>query len=340
MNAQFLRIATSIAALAIAAATPSFGATIVRGSSLPQRYAPQVHQSLVSPEAKKQKQLLYVGDNANNRILVYKLKGKGQNPAPIATITNGVFGPQGITTDESGNLYVTNLFGNNVTIYAPGSLIPQRTISQGINSPTDVKVDGFGNVYVANSPGLGAESYVSLYPAGSSTPSSVWYTPVANMIISGITLLNPTMQGETSVYAAAYTVNPSSELATGDVLSCYPGFGTCVALFSPFGQTGGITVQQSPGGGPSKPFKFALVDQYVPGIDFFSNAQLSSQMVTGGTPEFLTFNSTQTELFLADRQAAGVTEYSWPGGQVLNHFYPGKQAAVYGVAVTPAGTYF
>ena len=107
----------------------------------------------------KRKKLLYVSDNINNAIYVYDLQGNQQSPQPIYTITNGLAGPQGISTDKQGNLYVANLYNNTVTVYAPGAMSPKLTIPN-LNTPTDVKVDGFGNVYVSDAPGGSFQSNV------------------------------------------------------------------------------------------------------------------------------------------------------------------------------------
>jgi hypothetical protein len=282
---------------------------------------------------KKKVKLLFVSDNENNRVLVYNAASKTQNPPPIRTITNGVQAPNGITTDKSGNLYVANYVANTVTIYAPNASAPKTTISNGLNGPWDVKVDGFGNVFVANVPLYGGTNTVSEYPAGSSSPSDTWSAP-SGLTISGIALLNPTMQGETSIYALAYSLNGSG-FASGTALTCYPGSPTCTNLGYSFGQTGGIAVEQSP---TSKPFEWLAVDQYIPGIDIFTQGQSSKQLVTGGTPEFIALNSTDNELFVADRFYGRVVEYSFPAGKELNSYSPGG-AQVYGVATFPAGTY-
>jgi hypothetical protein len=290
--------------------------------------------------AKAKKTTLYVADNANNQISEFHVT-KLKSPQPFAVITNGIAGPQGITTDKAGNLYVANMYGDTVTIYAPGATTPKATLSNGINSPTDVRVDAFGNLYVSNSPGFGAQSFIDEFPAGSSAPSAQWFTPAGNQIISGFALLNPSQSGETSIYAAAYTLNGSG-FASGALLSCYPGNSTCVSLGqSTFGQTGGVAVAESPG--LSKPFDYLVIDQYLPGVDnFVVNGGISeSQLVTGGTPEFMALNALKTQLFVSDRFSGNVYEYSYPGGKVLNTFSPhGGHTQIYGVAVSPAGTYF
>jgi hypothetical protein len=332
------KLILGVATLAVAASTlaPASAAVRFTANSLPaQRSLPSYDDA-----AKKAMPLLYVGDNANNQISVFKVAAGVKSPAPFEVIKSGLYGPQGLTTDKAGNLYVANLYGNNVTIYGAGATSPKATLTSNISSPTDVKVDAFGNIYVANSPGFGAHSFILEFPAGSTSPSSVWYTPQTNQVLSGITLLNPTMQGSTSIYAASYTLNGSG-FAQGSVLSCYPGNSTCATTLSNFGQTGGITVAQSPGG--KKPFQFLMVDQYIPGVDVFTSQQESGQVVTGGTPAFIALNAARKDLFVADAFYGRVSEYTWPAHKLVNQFNPARGSdtpLIIGVAVSPAGTYF
>jgi hypothetical protein len=111
-----------------------------------------------------------------------------------------------------------------------------------------------------------------------------------------------------------------SGFAKGVALTCSPGSPTCTQLGGySFGQTGGIAVANSPG---AKPLEFLAVDQYLPGVDTFTLGGPSSQLVTGGTPEFIALNSTDNQLYVADSFNAQVVEYSFPGGKQLNTFTP------------------
>jgi len=305
------------------------GSTSYSSAAAPAQ--PQIqHAPPIDPNLKSK--LLFVSDNENNRISVYNAASKTQNPPPLRTITNGIVGPNGLATDKTGNLYVANYVSGTVTIYAPNASTPKTTLSNGLNGPFDVKVDGFGNVYVANDPLSGAAPFIQLYPKGSTTPTYTWTAPGQGMVISGLALIDPLQQGETSIYALEFTSTPSG-LATGGLLTCYPGAPTCTQLGYSFGQTGGIAVAQSPTG--SKPFTFLAVDQYVPGVDTFTLGKPMTQLVTGGTPEFITLNSAATQLFVADRFYGRVVEYSYPAGKQLNTFSSGGQT--YGVATFPSG---
>jgi hypothetical protein len=327
-----LRVSTGIATISLLA-SPLTGCS-GSSSALPAGPALTAPATATQPAAGKPK-LLFVSDNENNRISVFDTATRTQNPPPIRTITTGIAGPNGITTDRPGNLYVANYVSNSVTVYAPDAGTPKTTITNGLNGPFDVKVDGFGNVYVANNPLSGAAPFIQLYPKGASSPSYTWTAPASGMVISGLALLNPLQKGETSIYALEYTLNPS-DFAIGGALTCYPGAPTCTQLAGySFGQTGGIAVAQSPS---SKPFQFLAVDQYIPGIDILTLGQPSSQMVTGGTPEFITLNSTGSQLYVADRFYGRVVEYSFPAGKQLNTFTPGG-GQIYGVATSPSEAY-
>lgn len=342
---SILRAATGLAVASLIA-QPLAGCSGATGSALPGAPAAMpaaipaavtARGSAAMPDAspdgkKKKKTQLFASDDENNKILVFTV-GKAQNPPATRSITSGISQPNGIAIDKSGNLYVANYYTNSVTIYAPNSNTPKTTLTNGLNGPWDVKVDGFGNVYVSNNPISGATNYIALYPAGSSSPSYTWSAPQQHMEISGITILNPNQQGYQSIYALAYTLNGSG-FATGTALSCYPGNSTCVSFGSTFGQTGGIAVAQSPG---STPFQWIAVDQYVPGIDIFTQNGSTKQIATGGTPEFVTLNSAGNDLFLADRFSGNVTEFSYPAMTKVNSFHVGGQ--LYGVATNPSGSY-
>lgn len=287
----------------------------------------------VDAKGKKKAELLFVSDNENSKILVFDVTKK-KNPPVVRTITSGISSPNGIATDESGNLYVANSYSGTITVYAPNSSTPKTTISSGLSDPFDVKVDAAGNIFVANDPIYGGTSYINEYPSGSSSPSKTWYAPQSGMTISGLALLDPKQPSEESIYALGFSINQSS-YANGVALSCYPGNYTCVELSNTFGQTGGIAVAESPG--LSKPFQWLAVDQYIPGVDIFTEGGSTQQLVTGGTPEFTTLNAKDNELFVADEFYGRVYEYSYPGLKEVNSFSSG--GATYGVATYPSGTF-
>jgi len=108
-------------------------------------------------------------------VLLFPLTASG-NVAPTAAITGtstALDFPTGSAFDASGNIYVTNLSNNSVTVYAAGAsgdIAPISTISGAntlLNSPEGVVLDSKGNIYVANfGPGGASSGSVTIFSAG------------------------------------------------------------------------------------------------------------------------------------------------------------------------------
>lgn len=93
----------------------------------------------------------------------------GQSTTPAAVISAGTNGARWPAFDTSGNLYVVNNGGSNVTEYATplsASSPVAHTFgsSASINGPGSIAVDGQGNVYVVNT---GNETVSEFSPSGS-----------------------------------------------------------------------------------------------------------------------------------------------------------------------------
>ncbi len=290
----------------------------------------------VSPDSGGQQ--LFASDDLNSKVYVFNAATKVSNPPVERTISIGVSNPNGIATDKDGNLWVANLSSNTVTEYAKNGSTPIFTISQGMNGPYDVKVDGFGNVFVAMDGEFGGPNSIVEYAAGTADPIASWNPPQSNMQITGIALINPTVKGETSVYALESQTNGS--ITTGGLLVCSPGSynEVCTQLTNYlYGQTGGITIASQ---GGSKPFEFVAVDQFLPGVDeTIPNPQSTKRLTTGGTPEDVTLNAKGTRLFVADRFYGRVEEYTFPGNKPKVTFGASGKSILIGVATDPSGSY-
>ncbi len=120
-------------------------------------------------DAKPKHAWVYVASflGSENAITIYDMDKTGFRT--IGKITKGLDGPNGIALDSQGNLYVPNIHGGNVMIFAPRSTRPMLTLTQGLNDPASVAVDVSGNVYVLNRGGSGSD--IVVYPAGQTTPS-------------------------------------------------------------------------------------------------------------------------------------------------------------------------
>jgi sugar lactone lactonase YvrE len=105
--------------------------------------------------------LLYVGNFGNQDVTVYRATVK--DPAPLATISDDLFFPDGACIDGHGMLYVTNLQpsgGGWVSEYPLGKTTPSRIITDGINSPAYCAIDTKGNLWVANAFGPNVTEYL------------------------------------------------------------------------------------------------------------------------------------------------------------------------------------
>jgi 6-phosphogluconolactonase (cycloisomerase 2 family) len=104
---------------------------------------------------------LYVANRGANSVTVYA-PGVSGNATPLRIISGAdtkLFGTRGVALDSTGNLYVSNEYGN-ITVYAPGAsdnVAPIRTIhtsgwaytGEGLDS-FGMVLDSAGNLYVSN----------------------------------------------------------------------------------------------------------------------------------------------------------------------------------------------
>jgi sugar lactone lactonase YvrE len=87
-------------------------------------------------------------------------------------ITKGIDTPAFCAIDGSGNLWVTNIYGANVTEYLQGSTKPHTVITKGLTYPDGIAIDHSGNMYVGNGGDNGFGPYsVIVYAHGSKSPS-------------------------------------------------------------------------------------------------------------------------------------------------------------------------
>ena len=152
------RIALSLSALVFSACAG--GAVQPPGVQTPRASLAAGDESYAAKDA-----WLYVTGNHSNNVVVYDLGRRGF--PKIGVITNGVSGPNGVTVDAGGQVYVANSNGS-VSIYDSGATSPKLTLKQGLTVPESVAVDAGGSVYVCNRGTVGS---IVVFPRGESTPS-------------------------------------------------------------------------------------------------------------------------------------------------------------------------
>jgi hypothetical protein len=107
--------------------------------------------------------LLYVtnGNPTYNDVRIYRAGVK--DPAPLATISDGVNIPFGACIDGQGTLYVTNEPPSGpgwVSEYPLGKATPSKMITDGVNTPGFCAIDSQGNLWVANIGGPNVTEYL------------------------------------------------------------------------------------------------------------------------------------------------------------------------------------
>ena len=137
----------------------------ISGPAIPQNR--KRAQSSASYDVRGASKLVYACNLGAGEVDVFRQRGKNQQP--IATITNGILGPGGLTTDRKGNLYVADegpISGVwTVQVYAPGATSPTKSYTTDLSSPTDTAVAKDGTIYIANFNGL-SNGWVTVYPKG------------------------------------------------------------------------------------------------------------------------------------------------------------------------------
>ncbi len=162
--------------------------------------------------------LLYVTNYPYNSVTVYHANGK--DPAPIATISDGLNAPSGDCLDSQGTLYVTNQPASNggwVAAYPLGKTEPSMVITRGINTSAFCAIDSNGNLWVTNIGGPNATEY--LY--GSKKPYEVitkgMFYPVGIAIdhSGNLYVANRLRSGGNVVVYAPGTKTPSRTITDG-----------------------------------------------------------------------------------------------------------------------------
>jgi hypothetical protein len=298
-----------VAFLALAACTARGGGAIPTVSSLK------------APAAifRASSALLYVSDPIGNDVAVYHESGSKQSP--IATITQGIAGPAGLTVDGEGDLFVANTAGNSITEYEPNGTSPETTYSQSVLGPVDVAVDSAGTVYVANFYSFVAS--VVEFSSGSQKPS--------------LTIADPC-----SCYPVGLTLD-----SKGDLYVAYDDYyeQTLVYEYAP-GSTKGVSLGlqfnqtrwEAAGLAFDKSANLLVANATLPGVQIYPAGKLSSSKTFGnrGAPRFVALDSTEKSVFVSDTAANAVEEYAYPSGRMTNVITSGLKS-VYGVAVNPPG---
>jgi len=88
----------------------------------------------------------------------------------------GLHGPQGLTVDKGGTVYVADTLHNKILSLPPGSTTPTVLPFDGLSFPTGVTTDNTGAVYVNDA----GNKRVVVIPAGAKTQNQLAFTDLGN----------------------------------------------------------------------------------------------------------------------------------------------------------------
>jgi sugar lactone lactonase YvrE len=252
--------------------------------------------------------VLYVSDSQNNYVDLYDVNGltlEGQ----IASDH-----PTGLATDQSKNLYVTNLLAGNTTIYAFGRTKPSLTLIDPGAQPDDVAVGNDGTVYVEDENG---QTYV--YPKGATQPTT--------------SLVNSSLQSGTAVSVDGH----NDVLAAGFA----PGTQGIVIRYAKASEPG-VDLNLSPLPGPdgiaiAERGQIVIADFFLPGIQVFKPKGGAALRVFGqdASPNRLTFDKAKKTLYVPETNS-NINIYNYKSGKQIKTLVGPSGSVMIGAAIVPA----
>jgi sugar lactone lactonase YvrE len=264
-----------------------------------------------SPAAKNCKDRVYVSSYKLNYVDIYCVKGKNQ--APIGKITDGISGPEGLTVDAKGNLYVTNTTANDVTEYARGTTSPMFTYTEDLGAPAGVAVDASRSVYVTSL----SPASLTIFPQQSNTPKQ----HVTSLTFPIDVALDP----KSNVYVTTY----NSGFTAGEVIEFAPG--------SSQGTNIGIATKEPGGIALDKSGDIVTADQGLPGVLVFAPRKTKpSKTFAQNTidPDPVRLSHNEKLAVVGDAIGNAVYLYDYPSGTLVDAITDGVDGPN-GVALDP-----
>lgn len=237
----------------------------------------------------------------------------------LGQITDGITGPNAMAVDAAGDLFVSNVDSQTVTVYPPGSTSPSRTYTRGFNkrltNPLTVALGRDGTMYLVNYTHVGMRSEILIYPPDQ---------------------LKPSTRIQLNGGADGLAVDPSNNI----YVSVNTNRGGRVLKFSPGSKTGqdlGISVGFAGGIALDKNLDLLVCDQTAPAIDVFPPGATQPSNVLKApfiNPYGLAFGTFFQRLYVADSAGDTVYIFSYPDGALIGHIH--RSHTAFGIAVSPA----
>lgn len=290
MRSVFTLGSLLVVGLALCACSTGTSISGITGPSTSPFGPAQHHRSSVrgwmSPTAKKR--LLYVSLTQVSLVDVYSIP----KYSLVGQISDGLKAPEGMATDKKGNLYVTNLTANTITVYPKGSTSPSLTLRQS-NSPVDVTVTKNNYVLVGDISGG-----VDVYPPKQAAPSArLTYSDLVQ--VGGVAV-----DAHNNVYAAGYT----------------PASTPIVVEFAHLGPTGknlNLTGLVTPAGVlVDENGNLAISDNTLPGVNIYPPGSTSPSATIANTqaPDRSAFDRAENLIYVPESTNDAVNIYDYPSG--------------------------
>jgi sugar lactone lactonase YvrE len=146
------------------------------------------------------------GQTASGPIFTYDTT---YNPTSFAT---GLSGPQYLTIDGAGNLYVTNYGNATIAKISPAGVV--STFYSGLNGPSGITVDSYNNIYVATNNNTNQSSIVEITPSGTASPFATITGYIYDLTIDNLGNLYATNAGYGSISKVS-SLGVASTFASG-----------------------------------------------------------------------------------------------------------------------------
>jgi sugar lactone lactonase YvrE len=275
------------------------------GTPGPLPAAQQIARSRTAPAiGSNAKELLFVADPFNSTIDIFSMNGLKYE---LLARIDDPDGPDGMTTDASGNLYVTDEgvategpAVGDIKVYPKGSTIYNRLIVPGQWVPFDIAVGDDGALYVANIAPIGyfSPGSVSIYPPAASSPSRVLH--LKNFQVLGITL-----HGHSKTIYVSYAAAGSG---SGRIAEFRHARGKSIDLGVSYPEPWGILEDGS---------NNLLVCDGAGIIDVYSESdgKLVKQISVPNGAAWMAFNKKRSHLYVSNFQQVEILSY--PAGKVI-----------------------
>lgn len=143
--------------------------------------SPMMKTSTTAANSTTATRTLYVSDIIANAVFVFNANNIAAGP--INRITAGIDRPGALAVAPSGDLYVTNDYGQNVTVYKPGTSTPFKTLKSPAGTPGLIASAADGTLAIAYSQGFSKGGSLVVYDRGSATPTRNIDIPLGNNLL-------------------------------------------------------------------------------------------------------------------------------------------------------------